>query len=84
MIFGIFGKFPIGIGNQKISIGFFFADEKSKQKITGKKSVRKLFFGGRFFWSNIFWSKHFLVEQKKLVEKKKDRKKLIEKKIDFL
>ena len=63
MIFEILGKFRIGIGNQKFSIGFFFVDEKSKQKIVENN-----------FWSkNIFWVEKFLIEKKSwskfLVEK---------------
>ena len=49
MIFGILGKFCIGIGNQKNSIGFFFVDEKSKQKKMSKIILVENFLGRKFF-----------------------------------
>ena len=44
MIFGIFRKFPIGIGNRHFLIGYFFVNKKSKQKMIAKKKWSKSIF----------------------------------------
>ena len=59
VIFGILGKFPIGIGNQKKSSKVFFVEKNSNTFWSKKKLVEKYFLGW-FFLS---------IEEKKLDQK---------------
>ena len=63
MIFGILGKFGIGIGNQKISIGFFSSTKNRNKKLT------KIMFGRIFLIEKKSWLKNFW--SKKIIEKSK-------------
>mgnify|MGYP003724296293 CR=1 FL=1 len=66
MIFGILGKFGIGIGNQIFLIGYFFVDKK----------IQNIFVENNFWSNNNFWVEKNLIE-KKVGRKKFDRKKII-------
>ena len=51
VIFGILGKFPIGIGIQIFFIESFFRRKKSKTILVEKKKLVEKYFLGRFFGS---------------------------------